>query len=428
MKFNYIIIVLLLIIVKVLSQDITKCQATTEKYSNCVSSFHAESFETKCETFSSALCQQLFKSPKTILKDCDEEFIEITSAVLKDMNNILQYTCYKDEEGEYCPLSKIIQETEIHPDIYEKQKFSEIFENIKESCSSERCLKISISYMESIKSMLDDDQSEEKEDIQTLISYLNKCPKDNNDNNSENSNNKSGNDTHTGNNVKNNNNNININSNNSNNNNSNNNGNDNGNSNSEVNKSKNSSNSKSNNSSKDNNSSKNNNSSKVINISNNSNSVNGNSKTSSDVNNNNSNSVNKNDISSNNKGNSEFDPSNISEVLSNNDESDSTVLITALDHNQNDQFGSLNDGDGDGAGAGAGDVVTNNAVDPTNALNNDGYINDDIGIKTSLENTTYNNTISENNINVVPDQSGSPQRIILSYSFSIILLSLILYI
>ncbi|KAG4089329.1 hypothetical protein H8356DRAFT_1314641 [Neocallimastix lanati (nom. inval.)] len=277
MKFNYIIIVLLLIIVKVLSQDITKCQATTEKYSNCVSSFHAESFETKCETFSSALCQQLFKSPKTILKDCDEEFIEITSAVLKDMNNILQYTCYKDEEGEYCPLSKIIQETEIHPDIYEKQKFSEIFENIKESCSSERCLKISISYMESIKSI-------------------------------------------------------------------------------------------------------------------------------------------------------EFDPSNISEVLSNNDESDSTVLITALDHNQNDQFGSLNDGDGDGAGAGAGDVVTNNAVDPTNALNNDGYINDDIGIKTSLENTTYNNTISENNINVVPDQSGSPQRIILSYSFSIILLSLILYI
>jgi len=177
MKFISYIIVLQFLTVEVFSQVISKCRATTEKYSNCVSSFHADTFDSKCGTYASPQCKELFKTPEKILKDCDKEFIEITSAVLKDMHNILKYTCKRDEQGDYCPLSKIIQETELHPDIYQNMKFSEIFESIKGSCSSQKCLKVAITYMESLKDMLTDDQNKEKEEVKGLLNFLNNCPK-----------------------------------------------------------------------------------------------------------------------------------------------------------------------------------------------------------------------------------------------------------
>lgn len=179
------------------------CNNVTKKYEKCISNINGVDFDVMCKAYSSSECQELFTSPKTILKDCDNKFIENTVSSLSKMVNILDYSCTKDELNNYCPLSSIIQQTQLSAKTLEDYDFSKVFEPLKGSCSSKKCLKISIAYLKSIKDMssrMNNIKKKEIQDIDDLLSYLNKCSssstssndntnKNNNNNKNENKNN-----------------------------------------------------------------------------------------------------------------------------------------------------------------------------------------------------------------------------------------------
>ncbi|ORX80545.1 hypothetical protein BCR32DRAFT_327676 [Anaeromyces robustus] len=180
MKLYNIIILFNLFIIQILGQVVPICQGVTQKYSNCIKSFFEEDIDSKCGTYVSVQCQQLYNSPETVLKDCEQNIIEVSTSYLKEMNNNLKCTCAKNEKGEYCPLSKIIKKTLKNPNIFKEKKYSEIFDELKESCSSKKCVEIGLFYLESLLTAMTNDKNhkfdnEEIRRINDLISYVKNC-------------------------------------------------------------------------------------------------------------------------------------------------------------------------------------------------------------------------------------------------------------
>ncbi|ORX45941.1 hypothetical protein BCR36DRAFT_258645, partial [Piromyces finnis] len=153
--------------------DNESCSIVTKKYEKCIASFNTVDFDSMCNNYATAMCQELFNNPRKILKDCDKEFVEETSKVFVEMSNTLKYTCARDEYGEYCPLSIIIQRTQreqFTSSSDASKNLSDIFDGLKSSCSSNNCLKISITYLESIKSMASKSNNVSEDDINDINS------------------------------------------------------------------------------------------------------------------------------------------------------------------------------------------------------------------------------------------------------------------
>jgi len=226
LQFSFLVIFYFAIMVMA---DKKSCNDVTKKYEKCISNINGVDFDAMCKTYSSSECQELFTSPKTVLKDCDDIFIENTVSGLSKIVNILEYSCTRDESNNYCPLASIIQKIQLSAKSLENNDFSKVFEPLKGSCSSKKCLKVSIAYLKSINDMssrMNNINKKEIQDIDDLLSYLNKCSsttdsttdntnKNNNNNNNENKNN---NNDNKGNKNSNNNNNNNNNENKNNNN------------------------------------------------------------------------------------------------------------------------------------------------------------------------------------------------------------------
>ncbi|ORX77937.1 hypothetical protein BCR32DRAFT_328728, partial [Anaeromyces robustus] len=173
MKFYRYLSLFSLLAVKILAAENTQCKQSAEQYSDCIAGINGQDFDKMCSAYVNEKCQQLFKSPSTVLIGCDKEFIDRTTQVFSGISEILKFTCAKDEQGNYCPLSGIIQKTQTSPDTFKNQKFSDIFERLNSSCSSQTCVDVSLTYLNSIKSMASSD--DEVKEINNLISHLSSC-------------------------------------------------------------------------------------------------------------------------------------------------------------------------------------------------------------------------------------------------------------
>jgi len=180
MKLFNLFAVYSLLIAKILANSLS-CSTVTKKYENCIANFNTVDFDAMCNAYASAKCQDLFNRPKEILKGCDSEFIEKTTKVFAEMTNVLKYTCARDEYGHYCSLSTIIQTTQKNQrssGSVSSKNLSETFSSLKDSCSSKNCLKVSVSYLKSIKTMASKNSNVSKndiKDIESLITQLYQC-------------------------------------------------------------------------------------------------------------------------------------------------------------------------------------------------------------------------------------------------------------
>jgi len=158
------------------------CSSIAKKYEKCIASINGKDFDAMCEAYKSSNCQKLYTSPKSILKNCDNDFIENTVSGLVKMVNVLDYSCTRDESDHYCPLANIIQKTQLSLKTIEDYNLSDVFKGLKDSCSSKKCLNISIKYLNTVKAIASKNKKvkeQEIKDVNELLSYLNNCSKNN---------------------------------------------------------------------------------------------------------------------------------------------------------------------------------------------------------------------------------------------------------
>jgi len=197
MKILYFITLISFLTVQILA-DNAACKASASKYKNCIAVVNEKKdYSSVCKTYNSEDCQNLYNSPNVALKGCDAKFVETTKRAFEKIHYVLKFTCATDEQGNYCPLSKIIQKSQFSTDI-KKQNLSEILNSVKTSCTSKKCMKIANSYLNGIKTMSSAIKNLTKKDMEEINSSLNtlkKCNREsgNNNSNSNNNNNSNGN-------------------------------------------------------------------------------------------------------------------------------------------------------------------------------------------------------------------------------------------
>jgi len=136
---------------------IDKCFPTNDSLS-------LNNLDNTCKNYYEEECQNFVKNPFNVIRECEGNDIvkKKIQDYVNDMTSVFKVVCQKNEQGEYCPLSKLqiykpinfeeITDTFFEYDVPNKENF---IMAIKDSCESKKCYETYYEYM-SINYLYDD--------------------------------------------------------------------------------------------------------------------------------------------------------------------------------------------------------------------------------------------------------------------------------
>jgi len=143
-----------------------KCQEAIVKYTNeykdCknkVASYrNEEELKNFCAKMNTDKCQKFYTTSLTTIPECkssdqnQKSYIALLDVALKEGLSQIKIGCATDEQGNFCPLTKIR-----FSDAMTEQKEQEVFDiAVKESCKSKKCSDIFISSIENLEKISDE--------------------------------------------------------------------------------------------------------------------------------------------------------------------------------------------------------------------------------------------------------------------------------
>jgi len=119
-------------------------------------SLSLNNLDNTCKNYIEEECQNFVKSPFNVVKECEGNDIlkKQIQDYVDDMSSVFKVICQKNEQGEYCPLSKLqmykpisfekITDTYFEYNIPNKENF---IKAIEDSCESKKCYETYYEYM-----------------------------------------------------------------------------------------------------------------------------------------------------------------------------------------------------------------------------------------------------------------------------------------
>jgi len=112
-----------------------ECKLQFQPYRECFEDVTSANLESHCGRYSSEKCEQIYKDPEGVLTDCKDSpyILELVNKYIGTSLEANKFACTKDENGNYCPFSKLALS------VVTRMSQSEYQDMKSDTCSSKIC-------------------------------------------------------------------------------------------------------------------------------------------------------------------------------------------------------------------------------------------------------------------------------------------------